>query len=110
MRTIDPDTAQEYIDNARREAERCADVAIAELKAEVEDLRAQVKELEPLRPLLNVLHSIHENPGQNAPQMGHPTYWTFGGATLIASGPEAVQLTHALSCAVFDTLLKDDSK
>ena len=110
MRTIDPDTAQEWADDAQREAERCADVAIADLKAEVEDLRAQVKELEPLRPLLNVLRSIHEHPGQSAPQMGHLTYWTFGGATLIACGPEAVQLTHALNCAIFDALLKDESK
>ena len=107
MRTIDPDTAQEYIDDAVREAERAADVAIADLKAEIADLRAQVQDLEPLRPLLNVLRSIHESPGQNVPQMGHPIYWTFGGVTLIASGAESDRLTHALSCAVFDTLLKD---
>ena len=105
---IDPDTAQEYIDDARREAERCADVAIADLKAEVEDLRAQVKELEPLRPLLNVLRSIHEHPGQNAPQMGHPIYWTFYGTTLIASGPESERLMYALNCAAFDVMPKSD--
>lgn len=62
MRSIDPDTAQEYIDDARREAERCADVAIADLKAEVEDLRAQVKELEPLRPLWEALRLSRSAP------------------------------------------------
>lgn len=32
-RLIDPDTAQEWADDARREAERAADVAIADLRA-----------------------------------------------------------------------------
>lgn len=75
-------------------------------RAEV-DAEDAPHELEPLRPLLNVLRSIHEHPGRSAPQMGHPIYWTFCGVTLIVSGSGSDRLTHALSCAVFDTLIKD---
>jgi hypothetical protein len=97
MRTLDPDTVQEYIDDARREAERCADVAIADLKAEIEDLRAQVKELEPLRPLLQVLHgalsakdhmTIRHTPMEKVIEIGHMTVHVYGG--------RSVQLVQAL--------------
>jgi chromosome segregation ATPase len=43
MTMLDPDTAQEYIDDAVREAERCADVAIADLKAELEQTRHDLR-------------------------------------------------------------------
>lgn len=139
---LDPDTAQEYIDDARREAERCADVAIADLKAELEQtrydlriarhraanhesledqwmaasrrilemqsdainaatereaLRAQLLELEPLRPLLQVLHgalsakdhmTIRHTPMEKVIEIGHMTVHVYGG--------RSVQLVQAL--------------
>jgi chromosome segregation ATPase len=42
-RLIDPDTAQEYIDDAVRETERAADVAIADLRAELEQTQHELR-------------------------------------------------------------------
>jgi chromosome segregation ATPase len=43
MRAIDPDTAQEWANDARREAERAADVAIADLRAELEQTQHELR-------------------------------------------------------------------